>query len=88
MNHKEMTAHIRRRLSVSGIKASCRKQTICGARIVSVSPPAHNVEFTEDEQRQILLIGKVNGLTLVRGLAIETEGPMVHPHGVDFYIPE
>ena len=87
MNHKEMTAHIRRRLSASGIKASCRKQTICGARIISVSPPACDVVFTEDEQRQILLIGRVNGLTLVRGLAIETEGPMVHPRGVELYTP-
>jgi hypothetical protein len=73
MNHKEITAHIRRRLAASGIKAKCKMAEACGLRSVEVVVPSYEARFTAEEIREIALIAKVNGLTGARGATINPE---------------
>ena len=70
MSHKEMTAHLRTRVKVAGIKASVAKYTSCGVNFVRVSVPTYDARFSEEEQRKIHLIAQSNGMTLSRGLPI------------------
>lgn len=74
MTHTEMTAHIRNRIKVAGIKANVHKErgmnSKCGITIVSASP---SVGFTRDEIRTICTIADVNLLTMVMGDIIDVE---------------
>jgi len=63
MNHKEITAHIRGRIKAAGISASCKMQEYCGYMVVAIDVTAYEVNFTEEEQREIRLIAKCNKLT-------------------------
>ena len=80
---KEMTAHIRKRIKVAGIKARVR-MTSGSTGGIQVFPVAHEIEFTEDEQRQIRFLAKTNKLTCVRGVEIDVER-MTDPHGMEFF---
>lgn len=73
MNHKEMTAHIRRRLKASGIKAKCSLYDSCGYHWIRVCTPTFGSRFTDGQQKEINLIAKVNGLTKAQGLEIDIE---------------
>jgi len=73
LNHKEVTAHIRRRIAIAGIAASVRKYTSCGVNWVHVSTTKHDVAFTPCEQNAIKIIAQVNGLTSARGLEIRMD---------------
>jgi hypothetical protein len=86
MDHKELTKHLRKRLAKSGIKARCSMYDSCGAKWIKVSVPAFDVEFTEEEQREIRLIAKVNGLTHAQGLEIDID-QMTDPMQHTFQVP-
>lgn len=81
-HHTEMTAHLRRKIAAEGIKARVRKWNNNGG--IQVFTVAHNIEFTEAEQRYIRNLAKVNGLTSVRGLEIDVER-MTDQHGMVFF---
>ena len=85
MNHKELTAHIRKRIKIAGIKARVAMQESCGDLVISVDVPKHDAEFSEEEQRAIRLIAKCNHLTRVRGMEIVVE-QMTDPKGFKFYV--
>lgn len=85
MTHKEMTKHIRSRLAAAGIKARCSLYTSCGSKWIRISPPSADAFFTDDQSREINIIGKVNGLTLVRGMEIDIE--VVNQTGEHFVMP-
>ena len=85
LNHKEMTAHIRNRIKVAGIKARVRMQDCCGSKVLQVNAPAYGVEFTNEQQQTIRHIAKCNGLTWVRGAEIDVER-MTNPHDFNFYM--
>jgi len=70
LNHKEVTAHVRRRIAVAGITASVRKYTSCGVNWVHVSTTKPDAIFTPCEQNAIKIIAQANGLTGGRGLEI------------------
>ena len=79
---KQLAAHIRSRIKAAGIKARvCVAQ---GGGFVQVFAPACDVTFTEDEQREIRIIGKVNGCTWVQGMEICIE-QMTNPYDFRFY---
>ena len=70
MNHKQMTAHIRNRIKVAGIKARVRLYAACGVRWIQVAGATSDQQFTAEEQRVINRIAKGNHLTGARGLEI------------------
>jgi len=70
MNHKELTAHIRNRIKVAGILATCKKYTSCGHNWIRVSVASYEQDFTPCEQSRIKIIAQSNGLTLSRGQEI------------------
>lgn len=82
---KEMTAHIRVRVKAAGIKARVRISPRRSEPGIQVFPPAHNIEFSEGEQRTIRMIGLANQLTFIRGLPIIIE-QMTDPHGMEFFL--
>ena len=85
MTHKEMTAHIRYRVKVAGVKAKVKMaEPQIGDRQIRVACPAYDRPFTDDEQRQIRFIAKVNGLTRARGSEIDVER-MTDPMEMVFY---
>lgn len=84
MNHKELTAHIRNRIKVAGIKARVCMQESCGNKVIVVYGTAYEINFTEEEQRTIRLIAKTNRLTWVRGMEIDIER-MTDPKCFKFY---
>ncbi len=63
LTHKEMTAHIRKCLKDSGVKARCRKLTVCGRNLIQVFSIEHNLKFSIEDIRTIALIAKSNRLT-------------------------
>lgn len=75
LNHKEMTAHIRKRVKAAGIKARVRKYDSCGSKWIHVFPVRYDLEFTEDEAREIRLIAHANKLTFARGMEIDHSVP-------------
>lgn len=88
LSHKEMTAHIRRRIKAYGIKANVRMQDCCGgAKVIQVNTPEYGLEFTEEQQRSIRHIASVNRLTWVKGLPIDVE-QMTNPFDFNFYYEE
>jgi hypothetical protein len=86
MNRKEMTAHIRNRIKIAGIKASVSKYTSCGVGFVRVAVSAADVVFSNDEQRKINIIAQANGMTLVRGLPIIID-QFTNPQEFNFVMP-
>lgn len=86
MNHKEMTAHIRKRLAKAGVKARCKMRELNGHKMVSIDSPSYGVEFSKEDQSKIVLIVKVNKLTGIRGLPIIDNG--THTFGGQFEFHE
>lgn len=85
MNHSEMTKHIRGRVKAAGIKARVYKDSACGSDYIVVCAPAADVVFSDDEQKQIALIGHCNNLTYVRNMPIVLD-ETTHPQYFNFYM--
>jgi hypothetical protein len=73
LTHKEMAAHIRKRIKVAGIKARVQMREACGDQYIQVFGVTFDAEFTDQEQREIRQIAKTNGLTLAQGMEIDVE---------------
>ena len=75
LTHKEMAAHIRKRIKASGIKAKCRMQTgLSGSGgVIQVITPTFESRFTSDEIHTFCTIAKVNGLTHVMSAEIDPD---------------
>jgi hypothetical protein len=86
LNHKEMAAHLRKRIRQSGISARVKMNESCGYKYITVVVPCYGEEFTESEQREIRHIAKCNKLTRVRGSEINVDR-MTDPIQMDFYMP-
>ncbi len=71
LTHKEMTRHIRSRLSAAGIKAHCSKYEACGTMYIRIEPPNAEARFTDEHSVLINRIAKVNGLTGSQGSPID-----------------
>ena len=84
MNHKEITAHIRKRIVAAGIKAKCKMQNYCGYMVVAVDVPSYDVDFTVEQQHVIKLAAKVNKLTSAQGMAIDLDRA-TNPKEFKFY---
>lgn len=84
MDHKEITAHLRKRIKAAGIKAKCKMQEHCGYMVVAVDVPAYDVVFTEAQQHAIKLAAKVNKLTFAQGMEIDL-ARSTNPQGFKFY---
>lgn len=82
MTLKALTAHIRHRIAVAGIKARVRMSPAGGA--IQVFPVSHSAQFDEAAQRAIRHIAACNHMTLVQGMPIDVER-MTDPHGMEFY---
>ena len=82
MNTKQMTAHLRNRIKVAGVKARVR---FWPDGQIQVFAPAYGVEFSEDEQRAVRHIAVCNRLTLIRAQPINVE-QMTNPTEFSFYL--
>lgn len=69
--HKEMTAHLRKRLKANDVKANCRLYVSCGSKWIQVYTTAAGIHFTPEESYAILELAKLFGLTFSRGLPID-----------------
>lgn len=87
-SHKEVTAHIRKRLKAAGIKAKCKMQSYCGNATIMVAVPAYDARFTSEQIREFVTAAKVNGMTGCRGieLDIEHEASMTEKMQWNFYL--
>lgn len=83
MTHKEMTASIRKRIKVAGIKARVDMAEACGVKYIRVFVPKFDATFTDDEQRKIRFIAKLNRLTRARRSEIDVER-MTDPQSMHF----
>ena len=72
-SHKEVTAHIRKRLKAAGIKSKCKMSTYCGNDTVMVAAPACDARFTSEQIREFVTAAKVNGMTGCRGVELDIE---------------
>jgi hypothetical protein len=84
MTHKEMTARIRNRIKQAGVKAKVSMQDICGSAVIYVRVPSYGITFSDEEQRTIRFIAKVNKLTWVQGQEIDVDR-MTDPEGMKFF---
>jgi len=82
MTHKEMTAHIRHRLAMAGVKAKCKMNDFCGHKMVTIATPTFNSVFTPEAQSLIVGIVLANRLTKIRGLPVIDNG--THTYGGNF----
>ena len=74
LTHKEMTAHIRKRLRVAKINARVKMDTHCGGRkIISVVTPKYDKRFTSDELRTIAAVCETNHLTAAQRSPIDPD---------------
>lgn len=84
-NVQHLAKHFRKLLKREGIKARCR--ILPGSNdAIQVFVPRHDVEFTNEEQRQIRFMAVCNELTLTRGLPINVD-QMTDPRGMEFHLP-
>jgi ATP-dependent Zn protease len=72
-SHKEVTAHIRKRLKAAGIKAKCKMVSYCGRDTVQVAVPTFESRFTSEQIREFVTAAKVNGMTGCRGMELDIE---------------
>jgi hypothetical protein len=82
MDLTKEAAHIRSRIKHAGIKA--RVRVAPGGGSIQVNAPSYEAVFSDEEQRKIRLIAKVNGFTWVRGMEIVLE-QMTNPSNFNFY---
>jgi hypothetical protein len=93
MNHSEMTAHIRKRIKASGIKARVRKSVVSGvfgAGGIQIMTPSYDVKFSGEESREIAFICDCNRLTGVRGdpIDVSLNAKLSGREQIDFYMPK
>lgn len=81
--HKEVTKHFRKRLSVARIKAHCSAYVSCNVQYIRVNPITLDARFSEEEQQVICRIAIANHLTLGNGMKIDIEQGTYGP-GVNF----
>jgi hypothetical protein len=81
MNTKAMTAHLRNRIKVAGLRNARVRMAPGTAGVVQVFPAGNaDARFSDEEQVAIAHIARCNGLTGVRGLPILDNGT----HGAGF----
>jgi hypothetical protein len=73
LTHKEMTAHIRKRLKVSNIPARVKMNDFCGSKMISVVTPSCDARWDSSQLRQIGLIAQTNRLSMIRSMPIDVE---------------
>lgn len=83
MDHKEMTANIRKRLQAEGVKARVDMAEACGVKYIRVYVTAPDLLFSENDQRTIRFIAKLNRLTRARRSEIDVER-MTDPQSMHF----
>jgi hypothetical protein len=81
--HKEIVAHIRKRIKAAGISARVTMSDSCGQSVVHVFTTGPDVLFTESEQREIRFIAKCCKLTRAYGAEIDVDR-MTDPTGMRF----
>lgn len=81
MNHKEITAHIRKRLKHAAVPCRVMMEESCGYKYVKVVVPTYDAEWTPEQLRTIGLIATVNKLTFVRGMPIHGEATIMQLTG-------
>ena len=72
-SHKEIAAHIRKRLKAAGIKAKCKMVSYCGCNTVQVAVPEFEARFTSKQICEFVTAAKVNGMTGSRGMELDIE---------------
>ena len=90
MNHKELTKHIRGRLSNAGVPCRVRMSEYCGSRVVQIITTTYEQRWTPEQLLQIALIARVNKLTMVRGTPVHSDEVMQRLTGAnqfDFEVP-
>jgi uncharacterized protein YxjI len=80
LTQKEMTAHIRKRIKVAGIKAKVSMK----GNTISINVPTYESEFSIDEQKQIKHIAICNKLTSINSFPIDIDRH-TNPHSFHFY---
>lgn len=68
MDHKKLTAHIRKRIKASGVEAKVKMLNYCGKQMIAVDVRNATATFSEVEQVTIKLIAQYNSLTFSGGL--------------------
>lgn len=76
MNHKEITAHIRKRLKHANVPCRVIKDESCGVKFVKVVVPAYETRWTSEQLSQIGLIATVNKLTFVQNMPVHDKETM------------
>lgn len=71
MNHKEITAHIRRRMKANGVNARVKMDEYCGTKVITVSVPNAAYVWSNEEAKEIAVCVMVNRLTGARGTPID-----------------
>jgi len=71
LTHKEMTAHIRKRVKAEGIRARVRLSNSCGIRSIQIIVPSYDARFTPAEIKTLSHIADCNHLTGSRGRKID-----------------
>lgn len=71
LTHKEMTKHIRGRLKAQRIPARVKMNEWCGRRVITVTTPSYDFQWSAEELAGIALCAKVNRLTEAQGHPIE-----------------
>ena len=88
--HKQLTAHIRKRIKVVGVNARVKMGFGNeGRKTITVCVPHYDARFTEEGIYQICHIAECNKLTYVRGLPIQPtiDRQLTGKTQFDFYIP-
>lgn len=71
MNHKEMVAHIRKRIKHEGIKARVKLADYCGVNWIHVDVATYGQSFDCEQARKIAIIADANKLTYAQGMPVD-----------------
>ena len=85
LNHKEITAQVRKEIKAAGVNALVKMQDSCGSKVIRVDAKAYGVEFSDCDQEKVRGIAISNGLSWVRGLEIEVS-QNTNPFNFSFYL--
>lgn len=77
MNHKEITAHIRKRLKHAAVPCRVMMDESCGYKYVKVVTPTYDARWTPEQLRTIGLVAMVNKLTFVNGMPVHGESTIM-----------
>lgn len=73
MTHKEMTAHIRKRIKIAKIPARVKMNEWCGRRVITVVTPTYEFRWGADQLKTIGAIAKTNNLTGAQNSPIDID---------------